>query len=143
MKVSAELLLQNGMYAGIALLVVILGIVLLTSLFLRLVHLFLLSGIWRNSAATKVAVGRTVWRWAFGFMFFMLVLLIGGLLLVTHLKLRLGDFLHSVFFATANQRLDRSWPGRAQNPGSATARLFGGTTARHVACLCARATSQL
>ncbi len=97
MKVSEELLLQNGMYAGIALLLVILGIVLLTSLFLRLVHLLLLSRIWRSSAATKDAVGRTVWRWAFGFMFFMLVLLIGGLLLVTHLKMRLGDLVHSVF----------------------------------------------
>lgn len=91
MIMDKELLLQNGQYAGIALLLVVVVTLLGTSLFLRTAGLFLRSQLFASSPQLQASFRRKTWRWALAFLSLAGLLISGGAVAAARLKLRLKD----------------------------------------------------
>lgn len=89
------LLLQNGIFASAALLVMLLSTVAVTLAISRLGQAFLSSRIFENSAELKASFSRRLWRTSFFVLFLAGLLIAAGLLLATHRKIRLGELTRS------------------------------------------------
>ena len=92
MNIDKELLLQNGLYAGGALLLVILVTLLGTSLFLRAGGLFLRSQLFGAAPQTQAMFRRKTWIWALKFILISGLLLCAGVVATLRLQVRISEF---------------------------------------------------
>lgn len=89
------LLLQNGIYAGVALLVIVFGTVLFTSVLSRIGSAFLGIKPFAGAAVVKAAISRWLWRFAFLVILASALLLTAGLVVATRRGLQLSELLQS------------------------------------------------